>query len=265
MSGELDLFAGALSSSGGTQVLYLDTETTGADPETAEICELALLLVSYDGFEGTQPGDGLLQTLVRPSQPVPPEASAVHHITNRMLEGSPSVAEIAGLARPLVDRADYVSAHNLAYDLSILRRQLPDVFGRVTSDMEIDSLRLARHLWPAIPSHSLQALRYRYELDAGIEGDAHRALFDTRLVRALVERVVTTGLAGCSDWAALAELSRSPLDIQTFTFGKYRGKLVEDIAAEDADYIRWLLRQKWLTEEYPDLYHTLLKKLGGRK
>jgi exodeoxyribonuclease X len=265
MNGELDLFSESVSRVAGTQVLFLDTETTGADPETAEVCELALLLTTYTGFERDRSADSVLDTLVRPSTPIPPEASAIHHITNRMLEDSQPITAITGTIRDLADRADFVCAHNLAFDLTILKRELPDVFGGITPEMELDSLRLARHIWPAIPSHALQALRYRFDLDLGLEGDAHRALFDTVLVRSLMEYAIGTGLTGCADWVSLAEFCRSPLDIQTFSFGKYRGKLVEDIAAEDADYIRWLLRQKWLTEEYPDLYHTLLKKIGRKK
>jgi exodeoxyribonuclease X len=265
MNGELDLFSESVPRAAGTKVLFLDTETTGADPETAEVCELALLLTTYAGFERDRTADSVLETLVRPSAPIPPEASAIHHITNRMLADSPPIADITGTVRDLADRADFVCAHNLAFDLTILKRELPEVFGSITPEMELDSLRLARHIWPAIPSHALQALRYRYDLDLGLEGDAHRALFDTVLVRSLMEYAIGAGLTGCTDWVSLAELCRSPLDIQTFSFGKYRGKLVEDIAAEDADYIRWLLRQKWLTEEYPDLYHTLLKKIGRKK
>lgn len=263
MSGEMDLFSSAGSPEPGTQVLFLDTETTGADPETAEVCELALLLSSYSGFQRETDADRMLEVLVKPTVEVPPEASAVHHITNRMLEDKPHIKKIAGSVRELVDRADLVCAHNLNFDLTILRRELPDVFGSITQEMELDTLRLSRHVWPMIPSHALQALRYRYELDRELDGDAHRALFDTRLARSLLEHLLEKDLCGCKDWKALAELSRSPLNIQTFSFGKYRGKLVEDITAQDADYIRWLLRQKWLTEEYPDLYHTLLKKTGG--
>jgi len=263
MSGEMDLFSSTGATEPGTQVLFLDTETTGADPETAEVCELALLLSTYTGFQREVDADRMLEVLVKPTEEVPPEASAVHHITNRMLADKPHITEIAGAVRELVDRADLVCAHNLMFDLTILRRELPDVFGSITPEMELDTLRLSRHVWPMVPSHALQALRYRYELDRDLGGDAHRALFDTKLSRSLLEHMLKEGLTGCDDWEALATLSRSPLNIQTFSFGKYRGKLVEDITAQDADYIRWLLRQKWITEEYPDLYHTLLKKTGG--
>lgn len=268
MNDELDLFAGTDSEPPGPEtevrVLYLDTETTGADPEKAVVCEVALLLTTYRGFTRDRDTDVEYATLVKPPVMVPPEASAIHHITNAMLEGKPCIEDLAGDIRKLVDAADYVSAHNLPYDLAILRRQLPGVFGSITPDMELDSLRLARHLWPLVSSHALQALRYRFELDSGISGEAHRALFDTMLVRALVESVVGGGSPDWPDWKELSEFARSPLDVQVFSFGKYRGKLVEDVLASDVDYIRWLIRQKWMAGDYPDLYHTLLTKTGSR-
>ncbi len=268
MNSELDLFSrtdeGDVEPIPPIRILYLDTETTGADPNSVEICEAAFLLTTYSGFDRVPDADIVFDALVMPSEPVPPEASAIHHITNAMLEGKPGIQEVSGDIRKMVDAADFVSAHNLPFDITILRRQLPDVFGGIAPEMEIDSLRLARHLWPLVPSHSLQALRYRFHLDSGIEGDAHRALFDTLLVRALVEKVLSEDSLRRSDWREWAEFARSPLNVQTFSFGKYRGKLVEDIVASDADYIRWLLKQNWMTEGYPDLYHTLLKKTGDR-
>mgnify|MGYP006278301991 FL=1 len=267
---ELDLFSSALETGEVTReevtrVLYLDTETTGADPETAHICELALLLTEYRGFSRIRENDTVLQQLVSPPVPVPPEASAVHHITNSMLEGSPPVGELAGDVSRLVDGSDYICAHNLPYDLSILLREMPEVWSGIGPDAQLDSLRLSRHLWPLIPSHSLQALRYRFELDSGIRGSAHRAMFDTELVRALLEYVTAGGLVPAGSWMELADYISSPLEIKVFSFGKYRGKLVEDIAARDRDYIMWLLKQEWVPKDYPDLYHTILDKVSDRE
>ncbi len=56
-----------------------------------------------------------------------------------------------------------------------------------------------------------------------------------------------------------------PPEVKVFSFGKYRGNLVEDTFARDPEYIKWLLRQKWLSEEHPDLYHTILQKTGVEK
>ena len=263
MTPEPDLFSSENDEQ--TTILFVDTETTGIDPESVEICEIAMILTRYSGFTRAGEESTHFSSLVKPSSSVPPEASAVHHITNGMLVDSPPFSDLEESISPLACQADYISAHNLPYDLTILKRMMPDVFNRFTTEMEIDTLRLSRHVWHEIPSHALQVLRYRFELDSGTGGDAHRALFDTGLVRALLESVLSRGLQGNTNWFELASFVRSPIDVSTFSFGKYRGSLVEDVVAQDGDYVKWLLRQSWIPEEHPDLYHTLLKKSGKRR
>jgi exodeoxyribonuclease X len=255
-----DLFAAA--DEGELSIVFLDTETTGSDPEKDYICELAMVRTSYSGLSRVSEPDRL-STLVRPPQPIPPEASAVHHITNAMVEDAPSAPEISERVAGIAGEADLICAHNLPFDLTLLRRAYPEVFDAFREPTWLDSLRLSRHVWPTLPSHALQALRYRFDLDANLSGDAHRACFDTELTRALVERIAASELAGMATWREVAELARSPLEVQVFYFGKYRGNLVEDIVVRDADYVRWLLSQDWLPREYPDLYHTLLRKSGA--
>ncbi|RKZ08444.1 hypothetical protein DRQ25_09075 [Candidatus Fermentibacteria bacterium] len=264
MKNEPDLFSGTVSNDEECTILYLDTETTGVDTETAHVCEVAFLLSTYDGFARDPRKDIIIQELVLPPEPVPPEASAIHHITNDMLAGKPPLEDISEKLRDIVSKADYISAHNLPYDLAILKRQLPGIFGNIREEIKLDSLRLSRHIWPSIPSHALQVLRYRFDLDADITGDAHRAMFDTELVRSLIEYILQMHLVSEDTWGDLVKFTRSALEVKIFSFGKYRGKLVEDIAAQDTDYIRWLLRQDWIPADYPDLYHTLLDKAAGK-
>ena len=64
--------------------LILDTETTGLGDD-AEVVELAVIDCA---------GAVLLDTLVRPSGPVPAEAAAIHGITDAMLAGAPTWSEI---------------------------------------------------------------------------------------------------------------------------------------------------------------------------
>jgi exodeoxyribonuclease X len=264
MKNEPDLFSNTVSSEEECRILYLDTETTGVDTGTAHVCEVAFLLSTYDGFVRDPRKDIVIQELILPPEPVPPEASAIHHITNGMLTGKPSLEDISEKLGDIVSKADYISAHNLPYDLAILKRQLPDIFGNIPEETKLDSLRLSRHIWPSIPSHALQALRYRFDLDADVSGDAHRAMFDTELVRSLIEYILRMRLVAEDTWGDLVKFTRSALEVKIFSFGKYRGKLVEDIAAQDTDYIRWLLRQDWIPADYPDLYHTLLDKAAGK-
>jgi DNA polymerase III epsilon subunit-like protein len=262
MGNTFDLFSGIAGDS--VRILFLDTETTGPDPATAEICEIAFVLAEYNGFSFASRKQ-VFETLIKPSIPIPPEASAVNRISNTMVSNSHPAAEFTDQIRSLTEQADYIAAHNLPYDYEILKRQYPSLFKRFSRSMHIDTLRLSRHIWQDIPSHALQVLRYRFELDSNIQGDAHRALFDTELVQSLLDYSLEQKCCRelLNDWDALIDFIVSPLEVRVFSFGKYRGTLVEDTVARDPDYIRWLLKQKWLPEEHPDLYHTILSKTGS--
>ena len=58
----------------GTRLIFFDTETTG-NTEKDFLCQIAY---KTDGEEFTG--------LYKPEIKIPPEASAVHHITNKMVE-----------------------------------------------------------------------------------------------------------------------------------------------------------------------------------
>lgn len=260
MTSDYDLFTSFDDEPG--RVLFVDTETTGADPGEAHLVEIAMMAADYRGTVSLE-SSGEYATLVKPPIPVPPEASAVHHITDRMLADAPQAPDVLNAVSGFAQGADYICAHNLPFDLAILQRGFPGVFSRFGEERRIDTLRLSRHCWPDIPSHSLQALRYRHNLDDLIPpGDAHRALFDTRLVKALLDTVLSRNLTDSKRLSDVVSFIARPLEVKVFNFGKHKGCLVEDIAATDPDYIRWLLKQEWLPGEYPDLFHTLLRKSG---
>lgn len=260
MASHYDLFSGFDAEPG--TVLFVDTETTGADPAQDHAVEVAFLVAEY---RGTAPQGPVTEfsSFLKPPVPVPPEASAVHHITESMLADAPSAAELLDTVQGFAESADFVCAHNLPFDIGILQRGFPGVFNRFGEDRRIDTLRLSRHCWADIPSHSLQALRYRHGLDGVVtSGEAHRALFDTRLVKALLDTVLQRNVTGVRGLSELVSYISRPLEVKVFNFGKHKGCLVEDTAATDPDYIRWLLKQEWLPVEYPDLYHTLIRKSG---
>ncbi|CAH0535465.1 hypothetical protein VST7929_03039 [Vibrio stylophorae] len=79
--------------------IYLDTETTGLD-DNAEIIEISII---------SESGHVLLDTLVKPSQTVSAEATAIHGITDADLVGAPTWPEIKiaffiSLSNPIITR-----------------------------------------------------------------------------------------------------------------------------------------------------------------
>ena len=91
--------------------VYLDTETTGLDPQ-AEIVEIAIL--EHDARP-------LIDTLIKPLASIPASATRVHGITNAMTAGAPTWKEAwPQVAAALTGRL--VAIYNMDYDRRLLRQ-----------------------------------------------------------------------------------------------------------------------------------------------
>jgi exodeoxyribonuclease X len=196
----------------------IDTETCGLDGGIVEIATVDLI----DG-EIVQP----MSDLVSPDRPISHEAMAIHHITEEMVDGKPRIATVIGKYHG----SPYYVAHNAAFDRGVL----PEMHGQW-----ICTLKLAQALYPNI-RYSNQYLRYALKLDVTVpEGlYPHRALYDCYVTAALLKRIIAD-----SGWSVekMLEISNSPTLLRTLKFGKYRGQKIEDIAQQDPDYLRWMLK-----------------------
>lgn len=98
----------------------MDTETTGLDYDS-EIVDIAVIDLD---------GNILFESLVKPVNPIPEEATAIHGITNKMVENAPSWPKVWPLAQRtlsgktiLIYNADFDSRmtlsncerHNMSY------------------------------------------------------------------------------------------------------------------------------------------------------
>lgn len=105
MSKELDILREVIK---GSNFLVLDTETTGRYPESSEAVSVCVL---------QSDGRVLLNTLCKPTRPIPQEAIAIHGITNEMVKNLlPFPSEL--LVEIVRDRD--VIIYNRGYDVSIL-------------------------------------------------------------------------------------------------------------------------------------------------
>lgn len=95
--------------------LVLDTETTGLDAGS-EICQIAII---------DSTGKPLLDTLVKPVQPIPAEATAIHGITNETVKNAPPFPY--QLIRKLLNGKSVI-VYNAEYDIGILQSST-DVLG----------------------------------------------------------------------------------------------------------------------------------------
>jgi DNA polymerase-3 subunit epsilon len=168
------------------RIAVLDTETTGLYPSRDRLVEIAVMVLEVDG------GSGRLvrrletyQGLHDPGMPIPPEATAIHGITDAMVKGHR--IDAARVARMLAE-ADLVVAHNSGFDKGFVRQLVPGVDAMVWGC----SCRGIpwRRLYASLENTRLQHLAARLAVRAGT---AHRALGD---VETTVDLILRTDPAG---------------------------------------------------------------------
>jgi exodeoxyribonuclease X len=127
------------------EFVVLDVEGNGAPQQ--EIIEIALVTLQQGRIVSTH------DWMVRPKHAVTGHATQLHGITNQALIGKP---EISTIAEQLLAQLDsrIVIGHHVAVDISMLRRELPEW----SAPTYIDTLRLAKHLFPGLASYSLEAM-----------------------------------------------------------------------------------------------------------
>ena len=91
--------------------LFLDTETTGLDPR-AEIVEIAV--IDHDGGV-------LLDTLVKPTRPIPWDATRVHGISNEMVANAPTWGDIWPQVQSILT-GRRVGIYNAEFDLRMIQQ-----------------------------------------------------------------------------------------------------------------------------------------------
>lgn len=90
--------------------LVLDTETTGLEQgEVVQICVI------------DSAGTPLMNTLVKPVEPIPPSTTRIHGITNQMVATAPRFADVVDDLRRIIN-GQQVVVYNAVYDRRMLHQ-----------------------------------------------------------------------------------------------------------------------------------------------
>jgi DNA polymerase III epsilon subunit-like protein len=222
--------------------ILFDTETTGAAQED-KIIQIGMMIVhNKNEIE-------VFDELCSCDVAIKLEAMEVHNIVPKMLEGQATFQETKSCQNLLKynEAENYLIAHNIGFDLGMLQKEGFD--NRYTL---IDTLRCAKHLFDDMPYHRLQYLRYALELykieeneakNLGITIKAHDAIGDVLVMKLFLSRLVQKVgelYPQINPMVKLAELTKTPVLIKTFKFGKYKGSEVSEVAKKDAGYLMWM-------------------------
>jgi exodeoxyribonuclease X len=209
------------------QFLVLDTETTGLDATKDRVVEVGYALTSLT--EPLESGSAL----VNPGIPIPPEASAIHHLVDADVENALKLD--AAVATTFPRFVGIHAAHNAPFDAGFL----PMIHGPW-----LCTKRMAMRYLPDLPSFSNQYLRYALKLEVpSVKGmAAHRAEADA-IVTASLLRYLLCGPAaedlGNMETSSFLAKQAEPVLIKTVSFGKHKGKPWSQVPV---DYLQWFSR-----------------------
>lgn len=223
--------------------IILDTETTGAG-ENDRIIQLGYMVLGAKEIE-------VHNEFCSSEVPISYGAMEVHSITPDMIEGKPLCTETEAYKRllELNTPENYVIIHNAVFDIGMLEKE-----GFSLNMKLIDTLRCARHVYADEEAHRLQYFRYKMGLykeekaeadKLGIEVKAHDAIGDVltlKLFLTELRKSVQEKFVGENPVEKMVALTKEPIFVKSFRFGKYKGKDLADVAHEDAGYLRWMLK-----------------------
>ena len=165
--------------------VIFDFETTGLDPnKDDEIIEVGALKLK--GGEAT--GE-VFHSLIHIQKPIPKKASQIHGITDKDLQGQPTIEEIFPKFINFIGNRILI-AHNASFDLEFVKKNLKRFPNIAFTNPCIDTLELSRQLFSYEKTHNLDAIANRFGIQIGT--DRHRSLEDCQLTAQIFSEFLKT-------------------------------------------------------------------------
>jgi DNA polymerase III epsilon subunit-like protein len=141
----------------------LDLETTGLNPKTDHIIEVAVVLFDDEKIHEKW------TTLVKPPIPIPAFTTHLTGISNEMVADAPEFKDVLPIIIEKIG-SHPIMGHFIFFDVNFL-----NMHGAGLKNIQLDSCQLAQVLLPKEPSYSLEVLTKKLGIP---QPDAHRAIND---------------------------------------------------------------------------------------
>ena len=224
-------------------IVFFDLETTGVNIATDKVVEISILKVFPNGNKESK------TWLVNPEIEIPKEAADIHRITNEKVVTEPTFKELAPEISKLIEGCDLAGFNSNRFDIPLLAEEL------MRADIDFDMKnRKAIDVQVIFHKKEQRTLSAGYQFYCGkeLEG-AHGAEADTNATYEIllaqldkyqdIENTVDA-LSEYSTHGKRADFAGFILmndkDQEIFSFGKYKGRTVEDVLKENPGYNNWM-------------------------
>ena len=224
-------------------IVFFDLETTGVNIATDKIVEISILKVFPNGNKESK------TWLVNPEMEIPKESSEIHGITNEKVVTEPTFKELAQKVNEMVAGCDLAGFNSNRFDIPLLAEELM----RAGIDFDMKN-RKAIDVQVIFHKKEQRTLGAGYQFYCGkeLEG-AHGAEADTNatyeILLAQLDKYpdLENSVDALSEFSTHGEradfagfILMNDEKQEIFSFGKYKGRTVEEVFIENPGYNNWI-------------------------
>lgn len=235
-------------------IIFFDIESTGLNVASDRIVEISMVKVS-PGAPGEPNKVEVKTRRINPTIPIPPEAQAVHGISDEDVKGEPEFRRIAKSLAQWMKGCDIAGYNSMKFDIPMLAEE----FLRAGVDFDFRKRKLVdvQNIFHKKEQRTLKAA-YKFYCGANLD-NAHSAEADTmatfEVLEAQLERYKDDEedplqndveyLAKYSiqnrnvDYAGRIVLNDK--DVPVFNFGKHKGIPVTEVFRKEPSYYSWMM------------------------
>lgn len=225
-------------------LVFFDLETTGINIVKDRIVEISYVKVYPNGKEE------IWTKRVNPGMPIPPESTAIHGITDEDIKDCPTFKEIAKSLASQIEGCDLAGYNSNRFDIPLLVEE----FLRAEVDIDLNKRKFVdvQTIFHKMEQRTLAAA-YKFYCEKSLE-NAHTAEADTiatyEVLKAQLDRYPDlqndvnflsqySSYTNNVDFAGRMVYNDKKQEI--INFGKYKGRLVEEILKNDPGYYSWIM------------------------
>ena len=235
-------------------LLFFDIESTGLDVASDRIVEISIVKVS-PGAPGEPNKVEVKTRRVNPTIPIPPEAQAVHGISDEDVKDEPQFRQLAKSLANWMKGCDIAGYNSLKFDIPLLAEEF--LRAGVEFDFRKRKLVDVQNIFHKKEQRTLKAA-YKFYCGKNLD-NAHSAEADTMATYEVLEAQLDRykddeedPLRNDVDFLAKYSIQNRFMDYAgrivlndkdepVFNFGKHRGKPVKEVLRTEPSYYSWMM------------------------
>ncbi len=225
-------------------LIFFDLETTGINIVKDRIVEISFVKVYPNQKEERK------TRRINPEMPIPPESTVIHGITDEDVKDCPTFKEIAKSLAAQIEGCDLAGYNSNRFDIPLLAEE----FLRAGVDIDLNKRKFVdvQTIFHKMEQRTLAAA-YKFYCNKNLE-NAHTAEADTvatyEILMAQLDRYpeLKNDINFLSDYSSFTNnvdfagrMVYNEKGEEMINFGKYKGRLVEEVLKSDPSYYAWIM------------------------